>query len=502
MNKLNSIVAFVSKPRNGLALLLTINLLLHLPFFNLPPQAAHVWRQCNTLAVARNFYEEGMDITHPRVDRRGTSDGVTGMQFPIYEYGLACIYKVTGEHFWVHRVYSFIISCLGLVFFYLLLNRVFNNPFLAFAGAWGLCWSAEIYYHGINALPDILALTLSITGLYYFVSWRQNRSIAQLIASLACITMAGLTKLQFLVVGLPMAYVVLRDLSAKKPSLSWLLIMMVYGAIAVGIPLLWYNHANDMIARSGLADFGLHTEKAGSTAELFDIFKHNFISDLPEVLLNYAGTVFFVLGIYAFFKSKEMCRKYLIPALLWLAGFTVFYIMLSARFRHHAYYFIAIIPFLFVAVAIGANWLKEKQKPVALSILLLVLFAQPVLAMVRIVPARWSAGRERVPLELYNEEPRKALQNAIPDNAVCITGPDPSGCIYYYFLHKKGFGFDTYQALTQPSGNYPTTLDKVIAQGAEYLITDNDSVVNDAVLKQHYNRVVGQQGKFIIIELK
>ena len=45
----------------------------------------HVWRQCNTMAVARNFYEEGMDILRPRVDRRGSTDGVTGMQFPSYE---------------------------------------------------------------------------------------------------------------------------------------------------------------------------------------------------------------------------------------------------------------------------------------------------------------------------------------------------------------------------------------------------------------------------------
>lgn len=79
-------------PRWFWPLLLSLNFLLSAPFFSLPPASVHVWRQCNTMAVARNFYEESMNILQPRVDRRNATNGVTGMQFPSYEWLVAGSY--------------------------------------------------------------------------------------------------------------------------------------------------------------------------------------------------------------------------------------------------------------------------------------------------------------------------------------------------------------------------------------------------------------------------
>ncbi|MBL7922863.1 MAG: hypothetical protein JNL88_01560, partial [Bacteroidia bacterium] len=73
---------FLRRPGFLLWFTIALNILLHAPFLHLPPCSIHVWRQCNTLAVARNFYEEDPNILRPRVDRRGESTGVTGMQFP------------------------------------------------------------------------------------------------------------------------------------------------------------------------------------------------------------------------------------------------------------------------------------------------------------------------------------------------------------------------------------------------------------------------------------
>lgn len=492
------ILAFISIQKYGLAIILALNLLLHLPFFNLPPQGTHVWRQCNTVAVARNFYEEDMHILKPRVDRRGTSNGVTGMQFPLYEYGLACVYKITGEHFWAHRLYSFIITCIGLLFFYLLLGRIFN-PFTAFAGAWGLCWSPELYYHSINALPDILALSASIAGAYYFIRWRDKRALGALIASLFCITIAGLVKLQFLAIGAPIAFIVLRDAYRRKITSTTLLLLVGYGVVALGIPLLWYKHANNMISQSGLADFGIHTEPVASVSAFLNTLQHNLLSDLPEVLLNYAGFILFMLGLFTFFQQKKLRSKYLLPALCWLGILGVYYVMLSARFAQHAYYFIAFLPLLFIIVAIGANWLKEKG---FLIVLLVILIAQPILAVVRIVPARWVESKTAVPAELYNETTRTVLQNAVPKDAVCLVGPDVSGCIFYHYLHKKGFGFDSYQALKSPTATHYSAMEEAVSKGAQYLITNSDSVKTDISLSQYYYRIETVQGNFAVIKLQ
>ena len=51
-------------------LTLFLVVLTHLPFMNEPPRSIHVWRQTLTLAMSRNFAQEGMNILEPKVDRR------------------------------------------------------------------------------------------------------------------------------------------------------------------------------------------------------------------------------------------------------------------------------------------------------------------------------------------------------------------------------------------------------------------------------------------------
>lgn len=164
-------LAQATVPRWFWPLLIGLNFVLHLPAFRLPPVALHVWRQCNTMAVARNFYEEDMNILKPRVDRRNDTDGVTGMQFPSYEWVTALGYKAIGFHEAWPRVLNWLIYMAGVVAFYGLVKQVSGQAGAAALGAWCFAWSPEMYYHGANALPDVLALTASVAGLYWFSCW-------------------------------------------------------------------------------------------------------------------------------------------------------------------------------------------------------------------------------------------------------------------------------------------------------------------------------------------
>ena len=44
------------------------------------------WRQTDTAAVARNFFEEDINILSPRVDWRGNGTGEVEMNFPLFPY--------------------------------------------------------------------------------------------------------------------------------------------------------------------------------------------------------------------------------------------------------------------------------------------------------------------------------------------------------------------------------------------------------------------------------
>ena len=50
--------------------LILMQILSHFTYLKLPAVGNHVWRQCNTLAVARNYYQEDMNILYPRIDKR------------------------------------------------------------------------------------------------------------------------------------------------------------------------------------------------------------------------------------------------------------------------------------------------------------------------------------------------------------------------------------------------------------------------------------------------
>ena len=68
------------------AILIVLFALIHMPWITTPPIDEHNWRQTDTAAVARNFQFESSNIFLPRVDGRGQFSGITGMEFPAYNY--------------------------------------------------------------------------------------------------------------------------------------------------------------------------------------------------------------------------------------------------------------------------------------------------------------------------------------------------------------------------------------------------------------------------------
>jgi hypothetical protein len=322
-------------PRWFWPVLLGLNFLLHAPFFRLPPASIHVWRQSNTMAVARNFYEEGMNILKPRVDRRNDTDGITGMQFPSYEWVVAGSYHLFGFHEWLPRFINWLLYMAGVVAFYELVRRISGADWLGAVGAWCLAWSPEMYYHGINALPDILALAASIAGLLWFVRWRETGKPGTLVLSLAAVALGGLTKLQFLVVGFPIAVFVVRDLLTRRLAWSQLAQLAVYAVLAVGVPLAWYAYALKLIETSGLADFGLEIRPATDLATGLGILKRNLLSDWTEMLLGYGAVGLLLVGLWRLLRHAPVRHPWFWPGVAWSLALAAYYLIELRQMQAH-----------------------------------------------------------------------------------------------------------------------------------------------------------------------
>lgn len=491
---------------------LLLSALSHLPFIDLGPRSVHVWRQCNTLAVARNFYQEDMDILNPRVDRRLDTNGITGMQFPSYEYIVALGYKLFGEHNWVHRLISLLISFWGAIGMYYLSKLLLKNEIAAGVAALAYTYSPDLYYFGFSALPDILALASSVWGLYYFIKWFQfqkehqdtsnstrysilNTHSLHFSLALLLIILAGLTKLQFLAIGFFIApYVLSHSSTAKKRLVP----LVLFGITACLIPLLWYRRSVELIKSSGLDDFGITFRPESDLKKGLQTILQNLLSDLPDLLLNYASFILFLISIYFFFKNKFWKSTWFLPMLVWTIALISYHIIELAQMNVHSYYMMPYLPVLFLMVAYAMKNLYNTNY--SKTIIICLLFLSPILTAFRIIPSRFTKKNPAIPMELYNEEVRTELIKSSPQDALCIVGPDYSGCIYFYHLEKKGFGFNNVTDLSEYM-NGETRLENYVRRGARYIYT-NDSNINSLPFLNENFDLINKKGDFLVYKLK
>jgi hypothetical protein len=471
-----------------------LNVLLHAPFLNRPPEGVHVWRQCNTLAVARNFYREDMTLWKPRVDNRFNKSGVTGMNFPLYEWTVAIGYKIFGEHNWISRCVSLLVYLLGALGIYQIIQSLSKSHAVANMGAFAYLFFPDIFYFGITALPDIMALTCMIWGFYYFISTMEEYKLKTLIFSYLFLTFAGLIKLYFLLVGFPILALfigVLRVWPWKR-----LLVMVLGGVFILAISLGWYVYANWLIHVSGLRDFELTVRYQSDIALAINTLIRNITSDLPELILNFANTVFFLTALYFFFKKDHRSKVWFWPALFMVVGIVVYHILELEQMEHHSYYMMPYYPFFAIIVAFGTYQLL-KNGYVLVCVALLAL--NPVMATVRIVYPRWINADKAVPEELYQESLRKQLQSYSDKEELCLILPDQSNCIFFYYLDRKGVSYSHVDTLF--SKNY--RVQKVKNCGVKTIYFYNKSQISNIdSLFRHQCEVKDSVGKFYILNWK
>ena len=438
-----------------------------------------------------------MNIFHPRVNNRGATDGITGMQFPAFEYGLACIYKVTGEHFWVNRLWSLLLFSLGILFMYWWVFLLSGSTGKGCMAAWFFCWSPELFYHGINALPDVLAITAAIGSLATAYYYLKNRKVTWMLVSMLMLLLAGLTKIQYLMAG--SFWIVLLFLPAKNEVLSRKEKRIIFFSgclVAIGC-VGWYVYAMQLIASSGLADVGLEFRPQQNWQLALETIRHNLVSDIPELLIGYASLVFLIVGIYILFKyfnSSNVNRR---PYYLWLFLFVIYYLAELSQMDEHNYYLLPCLPLLVLIAVAGADYLFKKRK----IVFILLMLSQPVLSAIRIIPSRWTGNNNELPAEFVNAESRNKLQSAVENDAICIMANDPSGCIWFYFLEKKGFCEGSPGNLKSTDKN-GSRLEVEIEKGARYLYSIDSTLQHDDFFTNHIEEKILQEGSFSVFKLK
>ena len=198
-------------------------------------------RQADVAMIARNFHRHGFNIFYPQIDWAGSAPGYVGTEFPLVPFLAASLYSLFGEHEWIGRSVSVFFFAVSVPFLYLLVRKVSNERSALFAAS--IYTLAPLGIFSSRAfMPDMASLSLSMAALYLFAEWLDRERDARLfVASCAAASLAILVKLPAVIIGLPLAYLVIRAHGARflrRPEL-W-----AWAAVTIAFPLAWYLHAH------------------------------------------------------------------------------------------------------------------------------------------------------------------------------------------------------------------------------------------------------------------
>ncbi len=172
INKSNGIYIF--------ALLVLVQFLIYnyAHIINLPPTSIHSWRQSDCLSFALNFSNGRASFLQPSVNNLGLSgDGKAASDFPIIQYLIGNIWKVTGVNTSVFKFTNVLFLFFGLIFvFKLFMWATAKNVGVSMLGALLINTSPNLAYYGVTTISDIHALSLSFIGIYFFALWMDKKN--------------------------------------------------------------------------------------------------------------------------------------------------------------------------------------------------------------------------------------------------------------------------------------------------------------------------------------
>ena len=467
-----------------------ISFIMHYKHFSKDIISIHSWRQTQTQSTINNFYEEDMNILNPRRNDRGSGDGIFRMEFPLMQWIVAGSYHLFGNSILVTRLFMFGIGILSVLGIYTLLLSLFRKEILALMGAWAFNFSPSFFYYTINPLPDNLALCCAIWGLVLFFKWTESNRPTQLFLCGVLLSIGALCKLPFILYFIVPAVYFLRNIMRtqqyKKNAFQGVLVFT-----PLIFPLLWYVTVIPEWKGNGIVSGMFDNSMNFST--LLDYLIHNLISTLPELLLNYGSVLFFIAGFYFLFKKKAFRSSHflLIVALSFSAlAYFIFEINMIAKI--HDYYLFPFYPLLFILVGYGAFYIYSIEKKNFKIITMCLLCALPITCYIRMYE-RWvpeSPGFNKDLLKYKSE-----LREITPNDALVIIGNDVSRYISFYYIDKKGWGFDN-DNLT------PEKLTSMIDNGASYLYSDSRKIDTNKYITPFLDKLILEKGSIKVFLLK
>ena len=332
-----------------------------------PLEVSHNWRQTLGTMVIRNFYETDANIFHPRIDIGGDRAGITGMEFPLFNYTGYLLSVLFGYRHWYGRLINLIVSSLGVYMFYLLIRDQLKDRQLAFYSAITLLFSVWFSYSR-KIMPDTFSMSLIITAVYFGFRYLLpdpenpgNRKLDLLLFGLAA-TAGMLTKL-------PSAYLlsimIVPFFKCRKYPLR-AAAFLTTSLICLGVTGFWYSYWVPHLAEQyQVSHFYMGTGLRNGFREL--------TPHIPLLLKRFYTTALrhigFALSLFGLgWALVRRDRQILTILLFCFPPFLAVILVSGYNFAYHTYYIIPYVPVMALLAGVGLKAIK----PHSLAIFLMV----------------------------------------------------------------------------------------------------------------------------------
>lgn len=454
-----SLARLAEKPRALIWSALVIYALLHLYQLNAPPNGYHMWRESDTAAVAMNYFQEDMNFLHPRVNQRGATTGITGIELPIYNYTVALLYHLTGPLHATARMVTLLFACLGLWMFGRLVALLSGERIAAFA-VWGLAFSPLYFFYGFKIMPDIWMITFLITAFYFFVRYRQRECLSCLIWSAIFLILSGCLKPLGLSIYLPFLYLVWGDRTGRARRLIY---FAAYVLVTFSAVLGWFLYARSVNELHDSGGFYMgHLIPRWLEFAMTDMFVKKLLAQWPfELWVGWVFVPAFLLGVYH--SIKERTGGLLV---IWILACYIVFFATSAHARSHDYYALIILPPIATITGIGLERLVRAGS-YERWIAVILMLAVPIGTSARIMH-RFADVPEFEPM-------RADADRLIPMNDLVMT-EEGTSAIKLYQLNRHGWAVR--------GGIGYSSIKQMVDQGGRFLILEHPiDQYNDSLLQ-------------------
>lgn len=433
----------VKNPLLYLTLILILGFALRLYKIDNPVADWHSWRQADTAAVARNFYEEGYNPFLPRGDDMSNISGLTQapnleryrmVEFPIYPSLIALAYYLNGG---VNEMYARLIAVFfslgSIIFLYFIVKRYSSTIHALLSALTFAVLPYSVFYSRV-ILPEPSLIFFSL-GMFYFVDrWiYENEAKPLSLGNRKSLMLWGifftaaafLTKPMAIFFLLPLIYSYFQKEGFKfPPSRYWLFFITAF------LPFIswriWILQHPEGIPASGwlLNGNGIRFRPA--------FFKWIIGDRLGREILSIAGGCLFFLGLII----KPLAKSNYLLHLLTASSFLYVVVFATGNVQHD-YYQVLLVPALSIFLARGFCLLFQGNIPIFLPRIITIPLA--ILLFTLTFYLTWGEIKGLYQINNYSIiKVGKAANDLLPKDAIVIA-PYMGDTALLYQINRSGF---------------------------------------------------------------